>query len=608
MADQSKSWERGKHGFADTDTGLKQEHGGKGAPSASQSAKPRKRPLLCLTAALLGVLLAAVGAEVAQRRLMGWPRYGKYLEYDRVLGTRMPRNAVQKSRDDRGLIDEDTNAEGFRSRPQPRGPKVPAAAGRLLVLGDSFLNTWGIRRAERFAEQGVQQSGLNVELDSIACDDWGPLQEWLALKTYGPLLEPDWVVLSLYVENDILNAHLGFAGMSNISASDSIRPYWNGKVDQQGWPEVTGIHPQRAWLRARSSLFARLEHSVVAGGRWSYFTTAAEAVRKHRELHFEFLTPEVDPHLWEPAWLNLERLVQGLANSVRRLGARPLVLIVPCYRQVQVCALTEERALARSPLAEHSTNAAPELTPDFDYPERRLMGFLKESGIDCAVALGALRKAATETIDGVYLRDGHLNAHGHIALGGVLAEWLTLVAGESEPPPEGIQLGQLGQGPIDLLPRGAAAPSCLDFQAGLHLPHIAYAINWRREPGWLGVPERMGEVIHGPLRAVLRADPGELVIHGHCAGKQGFPLAVRATVHGNQLGEMVLSAPGAFELRCPNPIPELLASVPPEKRPYIPLAFDFVPPQGAELPAIGVRWLGFCSRREAPRPQVAPDK
>jgi hypothetical protein len=478
-----------------------------------------------------------------------------------------------------------------------------------LVIGDSFVRAWGIRSEERFGEQALLQSGLGLELDQICCDDWGPLQEWLALKQYGPQLRPQFVVLSLFVENDIVNAHLGFAGMSNISAADAIRPYWTGQVDRDGWPRVTAVHPARAAWRRHSSLFAHLEKALVDGRHWSYFTPEALALRhSSRELRFEFLTPWVDPELWEPAWRNLEGLLLGFAASVRRLGARPLVLVVPPLWQVQVCAIAEERALQLAREAASKPEAPPAPRPDYDYPERRLMGFLQQAGIDCAVALGALRRATEGAEDGLYLRDGHLNHLGHITLGGVLAQWLTLVAGASEPPPEGLLLGDLDQGPRDLLPRGATSATCLDFSTGLHLPLIAYGINWRREPGWLGIPARMAEVVEHPLRLTLRADPGELVIRGSCAGDRGFPLKLRIAAYSNILKEELLNGPGEFEVHCPNPVSQLIESVPVERRPYLPLAFDFTPADGAALPPIGLRWLGFCPGGGGAPAQLAPDK
>jgi hypothetical protein len=557
-------------------------------------------------AALGGVLLALASGEGLQRAVWGWPNYSESLRFDGTLGTRLPANSEVTSRDDRGPFPIRTNSEGFRSRPMPRAGARDPSRRRLLVVGDSFVHGWAIRSEERFPEQALLQSGLEADLDVLCCDDWGTLQEWLALRRYGPHLDPDWVVLALFPENDLFNSHLPLAGMSNISASDAIRPYWNGRVDSDGWPGVTAIHPRRAWLRRQSALFARLEHAGVRTGRWAYLSPEALSMRNGpRQLHFEILEPQLEPGLWEPAWLNLEALVLGFAASVRRLGARPLILIVPAVRQVQVCALMEERDVQRQLDNALSGAASPRSQADFDLPERRLAARFEQAGVDCAVALGAIRRVAAESPAGAYLRDGHLNDRGQIALGGVLAQWLRLVADAPAPPPEGLRLGDLGQGPVDILGRGDNARSWLDFTLDLPLKYMTHGIEWRREPGWLGESERLAEVIDVPVRAVLQVQPGALIVHGRAVGRKGFPLTIETSVYGLTMGKMVLSGPGDFVVEARNPVQSMISEAPPGRLPYVPVAVKFSTLPGQALPHIGLRQLGFLPA-SVPSPLEAP--
>lgn len=86
-----------------------------------------------------------------------------------------------------------TNRLGMRGA----DPREPRPAFRILVLGDSYTEGYGVEEEETFCALLGRRLGTGVEVLNGGCGSYSPLLEWAALREWGPELKPDLVVLAL---------------------------------------------------------------------------------------------------------------------------------------------------------------------------------------------------------------------------------------------------------------------------------------------------------------------------------------------------------------------------------------------------------------------------
>lgn len=77
----------------------------------------------------------------------------------------------------------------------------PSGTRRLLVLGDSFMEGWGVERGQMFtdrleADLAALYPGQKIEVMAVGVASWSPLCEWAWLKHRGFAFQPDAVILA----------------------------------------------------------------------------------------------------------------------------------------------------------------------------------------------------------------------------------------------------------------------------------------------------------------------------------------------------------------------------------------------------------------------------
>ena len=98
------------------------------------------------------------------------------------------------------------NSQGMRN--EELGRKQPAET-RLLLLGDSFAFGWGVEQDETFAAQ--LEAGLRTDMPTVrvlngGVPGYGPVDIVAWLEAYGLDLEPDIVLVTLFLGNDLIDA------------------------------------------------------------------------------------------------------------------------------------------------------------------------------------------------------------------------------------------------------------------------------------------------------------------------------------------------------------------------------------------------------------------
>lgn len=113
-----------------------------------------------------------------------------------------------------------TNAYGARDRARKRAGKLP----RVVMLGDSFTEGYGLERAERTSDLLEARTGTE-HLNFGTSGHFGPTQSWLLYKHLGKGFEHDVVVLNLLPDNDFTDDDPVYAK----AYPDQYRPYLEAK-------------------------------------------------------------------------------------------------------------------------------------------------------------------------------------------------------------------------------------------------------------------------------------------------------------------------------------------------------------------------------------------
>lgn len=288
-----------------------------------------------------------------------------------------------------------------------RGPQIGApSAGtlRVLAIGDSFVFGVGVEDDETFVASLAARltrperpaEGLNAGVPTFGVPD---AESWLA--RHGLDLEPDVVVLGVFLGNDLIDAS---PDRPAIHLVDGLM--------------VPAASPRglKAWLHRRSHLYVALKgllerpalESLRArlglGEPWTVRTLREEFTVYHRDA----------PRALAPAIAATDGALERLAASARASGFTLLALLIPS--EVQLDRARWNDALAALKLAPEAHDPA--------MPGRILRRLLTKHGIpavDPAPRLAA-RMASGEEL--YFALDRHWTAAGHAVAAAELALYL----------------------------------------------------------------------------------------------------------------------------------------------------------------------------------------
>ncbi|MBK8097228.1 MAG: SGNH/GDSL hydrolase family protein [Planctomycetes bacterium] len=251
------------------------------------AARPRRRLLFGLIAALLGLAVAVLAVEVL---LLVFDPTGRnyhdefttyrtqclrYTHEQRPLGEAELDGTLYRHKPsldlDVGSFTIKTNALGFRG-PEIAVPK-PAGTFRIVVLGDSVAFGWGVddevtflRRLERELNA---RGGTRIEVVNTGHNMYDSMQQAALLRDEGMALQPD-LVLLVYVVNDIEPTRDVFEqavlGKPADPGETVVVPgdFWTGLADLcEGFLPATA-----AFLRTQSNESERLRRALPAGAEY----------------------------------------------------------------------------------------------------------------------------------------------------------------------------------------------------------------------------------------------------------------------------------------------------------------------------------------------------
>jgi len=196
---------------------------------------------------------------------------------------------------------------GFRNRPDPQ-------AAEIVVLGDSFVEGWGVTASELVTSRLAADLGRPVV--NLGQSWYGPQQELEVLRRYALPLHPRVCVWAFFEGNDL----------QDVERYEKALPVW---------PELSRRNHSFA-LRSftRNALYALRRLGRTAGGQDATGTLAypfgvlRQGDGREVRMYFEYPAHRLSPQ--EIADLGVVRRVLGEAGErCRRQGARLLVVFVP---------------------------------------------------------------------------------------------------------------------------------------------------------------------------------------------------------------------------------------------------------------------------------------
>ena len=401
-------------------------------PVTLPSLQAPSRTLRRLAVSLATICCLVVLVEAAFRLGLPEVKYLHRMPFHRVYGFRPFPGPYAFHR----VVDGELLVELYNDRGD-RGPefdekslaRVPNEE-RLLFIGDSFVQAWGVADDSHFGsrvEDHYRERGRTARAFYLSCNSYGTTQQWLMYQQHGEEIDPDRVILVMFLPNDVLNNSIELAGQCNSSIGDYLRPY--GRIDADGDLAYTYRHPVRAFFRRHSRVFRGFEVDAYHARKvFAYAPDDLEAQLSVSERmaqgylprkRFEFFEHEPSP-IWSRASKLTEELVRGFAREVRADGREFDVVLIPSVMQVEYSAsyYDFERKLAEL--------GQPTLASRFDEyrPERWMTSFLDTEGIDHTATLLPLREATQEKGVSTYRHCGHLNAFGHQVVGDTVARLL----------------------------------------------------------------------------------------------------------------------------------------------------------------------------------------
>ncbi len=298
------------------------------------------------------------------------------------------------------------NSAGFRDRDYSL--EKPEGVFRIIILGDSMTEGLQVPLEQTFAK--VLETLLNgdtvkddfskkkFEVLNLGVAAYGTGQEYLLLKEYGLLYQPDLVILAFLSLNDVLNNSLKLEkSMAGTEWERTYRPYFI--PDDNG--DLKLIPPRATRIPFWENLYTYrfILQKIRTAPRLRRWFLPQHTERDFWGLYNPRLTPE-----WREAWDITQKLILKIKKEAENHHARFLLV-----------SLTNRDSFIDGTFADQLERYAP-VNWDIDKPDKILEDFCQEHSIPFLALTPLFRdylKKAGRPIQFHYASDGHWNTEGH---------------------------------------------------------------------------------------------------------------------------------------------------------------------------------------------------
>lgn len=291
-----------------------------------------------------------------------------------------------------------TNSLGLRN--PEISPIKPAHTKRILFIGDSYTMGWGVEERSAFPRVtekilNASSSALTVETINAGFTGAGPSGYYLYLKLQGLKLNPDIVVVGLYLGNDILSRReIEWMTTDSDNLPETIRSK-TAYVDQAGNLRTTTVPiPYRFPILRNSHLFIYLIHALFGRAPTQTETLTSKEFVSALVCQFKEACHELDSEKNE-----VMLLLKGMKKLTEKSGAKFLVTIIPTDFQIH----QDDWLKYRLPF--------PLLHKDREFPNKQIAKWLDDAGIQYIDLLPTFVDHEDE--ETYFALDDHWNERGH---------------------------------------------------------------------------------------------------------------------------------------------------------------------------------------------------
>lgn len=384
--------------------------------------------------AAINLLVFIAAGEVLARGM------DSYLGRHGIFGAKHTPASLKPFREVSGSIGR-SNSQGFRDRERTKEKTGPAP--RVIVLGDSFVWGIGVSYDDTFTtvlERALGETHPGAEVINLGVPGFEPDHYFHLLRHYGIGLQPDAVVLALYVGNDIMRRRGADGEEAVVVAGQSYYVHRNGNWvhDHLGGDRWHLYHNLNyLWRVGRARLERWLDRSPAGG-----FTRAGAAaavrvrtagrpeatpvLRTHpaylRDIDERseiYLKDDTETFLYH--WRHTQEILTATVAYLKDRKIPLLVVLIP--DQVQ-----HDQALMNEYLAAVGFSSD---RYDFEKPQRLLRAWCGHHEVLCLDLLAVFRNEPDPRR--LYLHDDpHWSRAGHeLAAKAILTALQRLLAGQA---------------------------------------------------------------------------------------------------------------------------------------------------------------------------------
>jgi hypothetical protein len=336
----------------------------------------------------LATILVLVGtAELVSRALYHPPNLGTVIHFDRNLGWALEPKTRLKSVDHQRSLNYNirTNSLGMREREFTLDKK--SGTRRILFIGDSVTFGTGVDARWRFS------------------DFTG--RELVYFERVAGILQPDVVILTLTVANDVVNNALDhlFLGTAPkphfVIDGDSLILVNNVQDRPERRESVKTILRRSRFLLFVKRRLDRQRHRPVAESFPSVPRGFGRGKTRSGYSHWSVFEKTYEPEL-ESAWRVTEAILSRFADLCKKSNTDLIILGFPLKMEV-------DKGWRRRILAHVGLDST---IFDFDKPYQRLSAYCANNSMEFYYPLEEF-KDAFQHRDLYFERDGHPNKYGH---------------------------------------------------------------------------------------------------------------------------------------------------------------------------------------------------
>lgn len=292
----------------------------------------------------------------------------------------------------------EVNEDGFRDT--PFGEKNEDA--KIMVLGDSFVSNISVTEEEVFTKL-IEDQLTDTSVYNLGVNGYGQVQEYIVLKKWLPKIQPDIVVVLIYLRNDFSD---------NMGKFSWLYPRPTVAFDA-GAPMQ--IHPPSTDYKRKEELPFYYKSHLYRLVKKSISTIKSKTTK---ETNASYTPPEVNTcsssfsEDTKAMYETMEKLMLEM-NQLGKENDTPIVFaLAPSMFQV-------EDALW-SKIAEYD----PSIKLQNDMPNKTLSAFAKANKLDMIDLMPALQEADRKGVKMYNAQEQHWTVNGNKVVADVLSEYL----------------------------------------------------------------------------------------------------------------------------------------------------------------------------------------